>query len=374
MADISAQGCSFGDPPVRADMPRHDLTGGNTWVPTILEQIYPGEVDAGALAAAALRAQAMLEKAAVLDVVAAADGDSLVAVVTVTNRTGHKLPTGYPEGRRMWLNVRAYDATDAVVFESGAYDASTGALTHDPHVTIYENELGISPALAAQIGTPAGPSFHFVLNDTIYKDNRIPPRGFTNAAYDVFGGKPVEPGVLGERYPDHRYWDASRYPLPPSAVTVVTTLYYQTTSKEYVEFLRDENTTNTRGQELYDLWISNGRAAPVAMAVDTTSVIAVGVEETPLVSRVTLRTGVNPFASSLDLHLELGGPEEVAMDVFDVQGRRVTRAPLGRIGGGAHRLTWDGRDDDGRDVGAGVFYVRIQAGDDTLVRRVVRLR
>jgi hypothetical protein len=42
-------------------------------------------------------------------------------------------------------------------------------------------------------------------------------------------------------------------------------LYYQSTSKEFVEFLRDENTTNTKGQELYDLWNDNGKCPPEIM-------------------------------------------------------------------------------------------------------------
>ena len=43
-------------------------------------------------------------------------------------------------------------------------------------------------------------------------------------------------------------------------------MYYQSTTREYVEFLRDENTTNDAGQTMYDLW--NGplnRIPPVLM-------------------------------------------------------------------------------------------------------------
>jgi hypothetical protein len=43
------------------------------------------------------------------------------------------------------------------------------------------------------------------------------------------------------------------------------TLYYQSTSKEFVEFLRDENTTNSKGQEMYDLWNNNGKCPPETM-------------------------------------------------------------------------------------------------------------
>ena len=45
-------------------------------------------------------------------------------------------------------------------------------------------------------------------------------------------------------------------------------MYYQSTSKEFVEFLRDENTnpTNNLGQAMYDLWATNGMCPPTLMA------------------------------------------------------------------------------------------------------------
>jgi hypothetical protein len=150
----------------------------------------------------------------VVDVGLSVATGSLVATVTVTNRTGHKLPTGYPEGRRMWLNVVAYNATNQKVYESGAYDAATGVLTEDAAARVYEVEAGLSAPIATQAGLTAGPSFHFVLNDTIYKDNRIPPAGFTNAEFILFGGRPVEPGHPAPRYADGQNWDSANYTLP----------------------------------------------------------------------------------------------------------------------------------------------------------------
>ena len=43
------------------------------------------------------------------------------------------------------------------------------------------------------------------------------------------------------------------------------TVYYQTTSKEYIEFLRDANVTNTTGIDAYNAWVNSGKSAPVAM-------------------------------------------------------------------------------------------------------------
>jgi hypothetical protein len=276
----------------------------------------------------------------------------------------------------MWLHVIARDASDAVVYESGSYEPATGVLVHDADLRVYEIELGLSPAIAGLVGIAAGPSFHFALNDTIYKDNRIPPLGFSNAVFDQFGGAPVDPEHPGPgpRYEDGRNWDLAGFGLPASARSVIATLYYQTTSREYVEFLRDENTTNGSGQLLYDLWSANGRAAPVAMAADTAAVDLTGVPGTTVSAAWKAVAGPNPFRAGLDVLLELQRPLPVAIEVFDLAGRLVASRNHGTLGAGTHRVTWDGRMDGGEEAVSGVFWLRVRAGDSAQVRRVVRLR
>jgi hypothetical protein len=185
-------------------------------------------------------------------------------VVTVVNNTGHKLPTGYPEGRRMWINVKFLDASSNLIAESAAYDAATGDLGHDSEAKIYHIEPGMTSEVASIAGLPEGKSLHFVLNNMVVMDNRIPPRGFTNANFAAFGGPPV-----GYTYADGQYWDETNYVVPAGAASVQVNLYYQSTSKEFVEFLRDENTTNTLGQEMYDIWANNGKCPPELMATSS---------------------------------------------------------------------------------------------------------
>ena len=256
MRDVTGQGCSFGEPPTRDDLPLHDITGGSAWFPGLLSTLYPGEVNEAALQAGIARARYMLQNAAELDVVQ--EGRDLR--VTVTNNSGHKLPTGYPEGRRIWINVKFYDDAMTLLAESGAYDEATGELDHDSEVKIYDIEPGLDDVTAPLVGVDPGPSFHFALNNAVFKDNRIPPRGFTNAAYADFGGAHV-----GYSYPDGQYWDDTYYTAPAAATSAEVTLYYQSTSKEFVEFLRDENTTDSKGQELYDLWNDNDKCPPELM-------------------------------------------------------------------------------------------------------------
>jgi hypothetical protein len=256
MRDVTGQGCNFGTPPVRDDLPLHDMTGGSTWLPGLLSTLYPAEVNEAALQAGITRARYMLQNAA--DLVVVQEGSSLK--VTVTNNCGHKLPTGYPEGRRIWINVKFYDDSNSLISESGAYDPNTGILSHDSEVKIYDVEPGIDPNLASILGLSSGPSFHFVLNNKVYKDNRIPPRGFTNAAYQDFGGAPVD-----YNYVDGQYWDDTYYSIPLAATSTEVILYYQSTSKEFVEFLRDENVTNNDGNDVYNLWNNNDKCPPEVM-------------------------------------------------------------------------------------------------------------
>jgi hypothetical protein len=312
----------------------------------------------------------MLQMAASMELVAENAGYHPALKVTVTNETAHKLPSGYPEGRRIWLHVKAYDETDLLVYESGAYDASTGVLTHGEDLKVYEIKPGISTGLAPVVNLPAGPSFHFVLNDTIYSDNRIPPRGFTNAAFTTIQSPPV-----AYSYPDGRYWDEKTYVLPTNAVFVEVTLYYQGTTKEYVEFLRDENLTNTAGQVFYDAWVSQGKAAPIAMAHDTLTVEAIpsGIE-TPNYKNGLYAASPNPFNPSTRVPFELEGRGHVYIQVFDVNGR-LTRTLLSEVkSAGKHEVVWDGHNEAGEAVSSGVYFIKMKAGRFTAVQKAVMVK
>ncbi len=305
MPNVQAYGANVTGAPLRDDMPRHDLTGGNTFILDVLPSFYPAEVDVGQLQAAKARATAMLEKAATMELTP----DDAGVNVRVTNETGHKLISGYPEGRRMWINVQGFDGDDNLVFESGAYDGLTGVLTQDGQAKVYHIEPGLSEDLAAALGLPAGPGFHFVLNDTVYLDNRIPPRGFTNAAFEAIQSPPI-----GYSYADGQYWDDTYYELPVGVESVTVRLYYQTLSKEYVEFLRDENETNDAGQDLYDAWAANGRSQPVLMVEASTAVTIVEPPPAPTVSSTSPVSPANDNAPKVLGSAEAGSTVRLYTD------------------------------------------------------------
>jgi hypothetical protein len=99
------------------------MTGGNYWIADLIKyqddrgmlRLGGGltSVQTAALDAGVVRAKKQLNQAAALEVT----GNT----VGVVNLTGHKLITGYPEGRRMWLNIRWYDDAGDLAREDGAW-------------------------------------------------------------------------------------------------------------------------------------------------------------------------------------------------------------------------------------------------------------
>lgn len=250
--DCQATGC----------LPEHNFSAANTWLPQLIQDPtwrLSSSADTEYLNHTRQLNQLFLRKAATLDVSLLGSGNNRIARISVTNETGHKLPTGYPEGRRMWIYIKAVNQSGEILFESGKYDWVLQDLIMDPYIKIYETKQGITSELASQLGVTSGESFNFILNNTILKDNRIPPRGVTSLEYNQPGLVPV-----GADYADNQYWDITDYPIPLETSSVTVILYYQVASKDYVQFLGDSGGYD--GLVLESIWQSNP-SIPEVMAI-----------------------------------------------------------------------------------------------------------
>lgn len=82
----------------------------------------------------------------------------------------------------------------------------------------------------------------------------------------------------------------------------------------------------------------------------------------------------NPFNPATQLRFELAQPGAVRLAILDAAGRAVRRFDLGLRGAGAHAVAWDGRDDRGRELASGVYFVQLRSGLQASARRVTLLR
>ena len=317
MEPVVGEGAAFGLAPLRYDLGRHDLTGGNTWVPNAIQwldnqtpsRLRLGQglssVETAAMNRGVIRARESLQRAGALDLVNN-------STLRVTNLTGHKLITGYPEGRRMWLRVRWLDEQLQVVQEDGGYNNITATVNGtnytvqtitDPNARIYQAKMAITQDSALQLlGMGVNPllpltydratgqvtntlaqlavsapgtevdTFHFVLNNKVASDNRIPPYGFRRDDAATRNALPVPATQYGNPGPGgvYDYFDDVPLTPPAGATRAEFELLYQTSSWEYIQFLLLANPGTspflaTAGGDLFDAYMATGGSQPEVM-------------------------------------------------------------------------------------------------------------
>ncbi len=357
---------------LRLDVGSHDFSGVNTFIPRVLHDFWPG-VDTAALQRGRERSVVMHRRAAALEVAAGREGASTVSLVRVTNLTGHKLPTGFAEGRRMWISVAGKNSDGVIVFQSGQYDAVTRTLLEDDQIKIYEAKLGPSSVTAASLNISAAPTFLPAFSDSTYFDNRIPPRGYSSGAFQQHRAQPVD-----YHYDDDAYWDVTRYMLPPEVVHVEASLWFQLASREFVEYLRNENTGNPYdwnnwGERVHSAWEEHG--APDLMGTTSATVqdgtpVLVPVKPFEIPVRIVLAQNFpNPFNSSTTIEFWLSTASSITLDVYDVNGRLVETLLSGSLEAGLHSTSLSST-----TLASGIYMYRLVAGNSAFTKKLVVLR
>ena len=228
----------------------------------------------------------------------------------------------------MWLNIKWYDAGNNLLREDGKYgpllDGNGQSVTvinpatglpaqvnsildlNDPNTRVYEAHYGMTQQWAAQLmqlnGNYYGPivldydritgapgltiaqlaqsapgtsdeTFHFVLNNTVVKDDRIPPYGMNYEEARKRNALPVPADQYGNPGPSgyYDYWDEVTMNPPPGAESATVDMLYQPTSWEYIQFLYLANNRGNafladEGVNMLDAWLNTGMAVPYIMA------------------------------------------------------------------------------------------------------------
>jgi hypothetical protein len=102
--------------------------------------------------------------------------------------------------------------------------------------------------------------------------------------------------------------------------------------------------------------------------------VGVGPENTEPPSRVSLLPAYpNPFVTRTRIAFTLLEESPVILNLFGVNGRLVRSLHQGNLTAGAWSFPWDGRDDLGRRVPAGIYLVHLVAGDQSQSSRIIRI-
>jgi flagellar hook assembly protein FlgD len=68
---------------------------------------------------------------------------------------------------------------------------------------------------------------------------------------------------------------------------------------------------------------------------------------------------------------QINQPEDIKLKIYDATGRLVTSHKLPVA---SHCFIWDGRDNIGRSVSPGVYFIRLETDDFKQIEKVIRSR
>jgi flagellar hook assembly protein FlgD len=82
----------------------------------------------------------------------------------------------------------------------------------------------------------------------------------------------------------------------------------------------------------------------------------------------------NPANAGTAIVLSMPEAEHASVSVYDVAGRRVAVLIDDLVQAGQHRVFWDTRSDDGNLISSGIYFIRVTAGLEEHVEKVVIAR
>jgi hypothetical protein len=107
-------------------------------------------------------------------------------------------------------------------------------------------------------------------------------------------------------------------------------------------------------------------AAPVAQPLAGRPATAIGTE----IGTELRAPQPNPAAAGATFRFSLRAAGSVELAIYSVTGQRVRELVNARIGAGEHAVAWDGRDDAGRALAAGMYFVNLRADGVTTTRKL----
>jgi len=129
--------------------------------------------------------------------------------------------------------------------------------------------------------------------------------------------------------------------------------------------------------DLYEaeIVVLNSASEPVVVPVDLTVATGPSAVAEELPTTLVLEDNYpNPFNPRTAISFALPQDGQVRLVIYSMTGRRITTLLDGLQPAGRHHVIWDGRDENGRTVASGVYFYRLEAGQDVLSRKMVLMK
>lgn len=124
-----------------------------------------------------------------------------------------------------------------------------------------------------------------------------------------------------------------------------------------------------------NIFVQRNGTRKVQQAVRQEPSAYAGIEITGLGESFRLGRSVpNPFNSKTSISFSIPRPCRVELGIYTLTGRLVTTLIDREVDAGSYKVTWDGRDRFGNEVGSGVYYYKMKTATETQTGKMILLR
>jgi hypothetical protein len=302
-----------------------------------------------------------------------APGSAIVSVLSGDADPPYELPLISPDGTHLSLqgtSMSSPHVTGAAAMllqktpglsPAGVKAQLASAARHDPSMGALPNprwgagKLDLGPLLCSDIAPPVVSSTYPQPGTTLYVGTLV---GLNWVATDDYGVQSV----------DLEYHVGAAGAWTPIATGITNLGYYEWTVPNVIT---DQMQIRVTAHDCIDKTAAVGPFVLVRAP-------SVGVPSDLPVRFAAYHPAPNPFSSAAALRFDLpaapGGQWPVDVSIFNVAGRRVRTVVKSDLPPGRYAYEWDGRDDSGYSVSAGIYFLRVSAGTFEAKDRLIYLR
>ena len=299
--------------------------------------------------------------------------DTLFVSVQLTNKAGHKFPSGYPS-RRAFVQFAVTSSMDTI-FKSGMLQANYEVAGQGPGVVPHYNIINDSTQVQIYemvMGDVNG-NITTVLNRSAIalKDNRIPPAGFTTSHYtydtvSIVGGALTDPDFNHSGSTEGTGQDIVHYHIPLHGFTgllnVSSSVFYQSIPPRW---FAEMFTFSSSYIDSFKAMYNAADKTPVLIAhSELDSLMIDSLSGVNSISNDHWKAYPVPTNNSFVIIENTTGQPITRIEFWDVTGNKVEEFIYS---GSAANYSVKMPD------GAGVYFVKIMSGNNYTIKKVIRL-
>jgi hypothetical protein len=82
----------------------------------------------------------------------------------------------------------------------------------------------------------------------------------------------------------------------------------------------------------------------------------------------------NPFSRQTTINYQLAGTGRVRLTIYNIAGQKIKTLENKLQPAGTHSVSWNGYDEQGNKACSGVYFIRLQAGEQIATHRSIKIK